>query len=253
MKKFFVLAVVLILALAMTTVAIAENPVKLLVNGQEVKSDANPVLQSGRVLVPVRAVAEALGFEVTWDEANNAVIIKRNSGDNYLRGKNDPKQTKPSINTNFIKSSDLKAILDDDKDNDLCDYREGRSGGDKIENDPLVVDVRQKKDFDAGHIPGAIFIAPAEEIASAENLAALKKALADHVAKGGVAEIVLYCYTGHTAGLAAGVLGDMGFNVKNMRFGYNIAWEDGTRTPDKTILGPREDKDGKPVPYNIKL
>lgn len=114
-----------------------------------------------------------------------------------------------------------------------------------------MVDMRLQKDYEAGHIPGAVFIAPAEEIASAENLAALENALADHLVKGGKNEILVYCFTGHTAGLAAGVLGDLGYNVKNLRFGYSIAWE-GTKTADTPINGPREDKDGKAVPYENK-
>lgn len=40
----------------------------------------------------------------------------------------------------------------------------------------------------------------------------MKKALADHAAKGGKIEIVPACFTSHTAGMATGVLGDMGFN-----------------------------------------
>lgn len=249
MKRIVLLVVTLCFALVVSTVAFADsNPIKLLVNGQEVKSDVNPTMFNDRLLIPARALAEALGFEVTWDARDNAVIIKKTAGDKYLHGKNDPSQSNPTIHTNFVKNVDLLAALDDDNDGDLCDYRDGHSGGDNIANDPLVVDTRLKTDYDAGHIPGAIFIAPAEEIASVDNLAALEKALAEHVAQGGKNEIVLACYTSHTAGLAAGVLGDMGLNVKNLRFGYSISWE-GTRTADAPLYAPREDKDGKPVPY----
>lgn len=249
-KKSLVLAISLVLVLAIASVAVAAgNPIKLIANGNEVKSDVAPLMQDNRVLVPIRAAAEALGVQVVWDKENKAVVIsKAGSGDKYLHGLNDPNAEKPSIHTNFIKNSDLLAILDDDKDNDLADYRDGHNGGDKIENDPLVVDLRLQSDYDAGHIPGAIFIAPAEEIAQAENIAALRKALDAHVKNGGKNEVVVYCYTAHTAGLAAGALGCEGFNVKNLRFGYSISWE-GTKTADAPIYAPREDKDGNVVPY----
>jgi len=42
--------------------------VKVLVNGQEVASDVPAVNFYGRTMVPVRFVAEALGYSVGWDE-----------------------------------------------------------------------------------------------------------------------------------------------------------------------------------------
>jgi len=47
-------------------------------------------------------------------------------------------------------------ILDDDLDNDMCDYRTNHNGGDIIGNDPLILDLRSSKDYDLGHIPSAI-------------------------------------------------------------------------------------------------
>jgi len=43
--------------------------VGVLVNGQELKSDVPAVVMDDRTLLPVRAVAEALGAKVEWDEA----------------------------------------------------------------------------------------------------------------------------------------------------------------------------------------
>lgn len=77
MKKFgqgmivgFLLATLLI-----SGIAWASNPIKLIVNGQEIKTDIAPQLINGRVLVPVRFVAEALGAKVEWDQKNQAVLI----------------------------------------------------------------------------------------------------------------------------------------------------------------------------------
>jgi len=62
--------------LATTTFGFAApNPIRLIVNGKEVPCDPPPQMIGGRVFVPVRFVAEALGAKVDWDETKNAVII----------------------------------------------------------------------------------------------------------------------------------------------------------------------------------
>ena len=58
-------------------------------------------------------------------------------------------------------------------------------------NDPFIVSVRAPGDYALGHIPGAINI-PWKTIVDVENL---KKLPTDQ-------PIVIYCYTGHTGGLA---------------------------------------------------
>jgi N-acetylmuramoyl-L-alanine amidase len=51
-----------------------DNPI-VSVNGKKQKLEAAPVLQSGNTLVPIRFVAEQLGFEVDWEEKARAVIL----------------------------------------------------------------------------------------------------------------------------------------------------------------------------------
>lgn len=56
------------------TEAVAPNSViKVIVNGSKVAFDQPPVLESGRTLVPLRAIFEALGAEVNWDEKTQTV------------------------------------------------------------------------------------------------------------------------------------------------------------------------------------
>ena len=45
------------------------------VNGKNVKLDAPPMIIDGRTLVPVRAISEALGCEVDWDDITRTVVI----------------------------------------------------------------------------------------------------------------------------------------------------------------------------------
>lgn len=75
MKKFIAgLAAGIILVT--TTFVFAANPIKLIVNGNELHPDVPPQIIDGRTLVPARALAEALGAQVTWDGVNNAVVVK---------------------------------------------------------------------------------------------------------------------------------------------------------------------------------
>ena len=63
------------------------NNIKITLNGQElIPSDANgnyvePFIIEGTTYLPVRAVANALGLNVTWDGTNNTVVLAEQSGD----------------------------------------------------------------------------------------------------------------------------------------------------------------------------
>ncbi|MTI80486.1 MAG: sulfurtransferase [Firmicutes bacterium] len=217
--------------------------VKLLINNQEAPVEPGAMLSEGQVYVPLRFVAEQLGVQVQWDEQETTVNIKQLQGDNFLNGKNHNTGDSPSIMNNLIKARDLRDILDDDNDRMLADYREGHNGGDNKANDPLVIDLRKKEDYDEAHIPGAVWVAPSKNIAEIENVLKIKKLLAKHVASGGKNEIVLYCYTGNTSGLATGVLGVQGLPVRNMMYGFDIAWR-GTKYVDRPIKADMEDSNG---------
>lgn len=52
--------------------------VKVYVNGKEPAFDVQPYNKDGRNLVPVRAIAEALGAKVGWDQETQTVIIEKN-------------------------------------------------------------------------------------------------------------------------------------------------------------------------------
>lgn len=76
-KRWLVVIGTAILAVALATVAFAAKPIKLIVNGQEIRPDVPPELINGRTMVPIRWVAEALGIEVKWDEASRTVSLTR--------------------------------------------------------------------------------------------------------------------------------------------------------------------------------
>lgn len=75
-------------------------------------------------------------------------------------------------------------------------------------NDPIIISVRKAEHYAIGHIPGAINISWTNISALSE----LKKLSPD-------AEIVVYCYTGHTGGVATTVLNMLGYDAVNLKFG----------------------------------
>lgn len=72
---FLILVLTILMVGSFTLTVHAEKPIKLFVNGFETKTDVPPQMINNRMLVPVRWVAEALGYNVTWDGANRAVHI----------------------------------------------------------------------------------------------------------------------------------------------------------------------------------
>jgi len=63
--------------LLVPTLAQAEDSIRLVVGGVEVQTDVAPVIEGGRTLVPLRVVAESLGFEVTWDGLSQTATLVR--------------------------------------------------------------------------------------------------------------------------------------------------------------------------------
>ena len=70
---------VLIGSLGTFSIALGEQPIKLIVNNQEIQSDVPPQIIDGRTMVPIRAVGQALGCQVSWDGDQRAVIITSGS------------------------------------------------------------------------------------------------------------------------------------------------------------------------------
>lgn len=79
LKKVSLFLVMMLLSLAVTiTPAIAAGtPVE--VNGKVLSLDVDPVIVEGRTLVPFRAIFEALGGNVAWNESSKTVTGKKGS------------------------------------------------------------------------------------------------------------------------------------------------------------------------------
>ncbi len=70
-----VLSVLMILALFVSnSVVLADDSIKVVIDGVNQTYDVMPVIEEGRTLVPMRAIFEALGATVSWDDATKTVF-----------------------------------------------------------------------------------------------------------------------------------------------------------------------------------
>lgn len=87
----------ILIATALSTVAFAQSPIKVDVNGKEINLGANqPYVVNGNVMVPLRVVSEALGANVSWDgehknitllRGDNIYIMKEGKANVYVNGR----------------------------------------------------------------------------------------------------------------------------------------------------------------------
>lgn len=82
MKKIFISLIVL---LTFCTVSYAETPPTIYINGKQLYCDSSPIVIEGRTLVPVRAIFEALGQEVKWNDSDQSITC----GDIWLQINNN--------------------------------------------------------------------------------------------------------------------------------------------------------------------
>ena len=81
MKRFertvILITAILVSLMVMTLLISAKSDsITVKVNGKTVSfPDQPPVVQNERTLVPVRFVAEALGYKVEWNQTDNSVVI----------------------------------------------------------------------------------------------------------------------------------------------------------------------------------
>jgi len=80
-------------------------------------------------------------------------------------------------------------------------------------NDPFVLSIRKSADYELGHIPGAVNYGGISALYADENLAMLPY---DN-------QIVVVCYTGHTASQAAALLNLLGYNATALKWGM-VGW-----------------------------
>lgn len=56
-----------------------QNDIKVVLNGQELSFDQPPIMKDDRTLVPLRAIFEAMGYTVTWNESTQTAAAVNGS------------------------------------------------------------------------------------------------------------------------------------------------------------------------------
>lgn len=83
-SALFVLGIVLSAAYAVgMPVYAADGSIRVLLDGREIGFDVDPIAENGRTLVPLRAISEALGFDVRWVQETSTINMNR--GDSYIK------------------------------------------------------------------------------------------------------------------------------------------------------------------------
>lgn len=87
MKRFITVIVIVFTSLSFAVpVSAKEQSIKVLINGEKLITDTEPVIRNGIVLVPFRALFEALGFDVTWNDFDKSVTAAtRTKNGNIIR------------------------------------------------------------------------------------------------------------------------------------------------------------------------
>ena len=75
MKKVLQILFAVLMIGGFSSVFAEEDPA-IILNDIPVKSDVAPVIENGRLLVPVRAVSEAFEYEISWDGKTKTVSVK---------------------------------------------------------------------------------------------------------------------------------------------------------------------------------
>ncbi|ADL08942.1 copper amine oxidase N-terminal domain-containing protein [Thermosediminibacter oceani] len=76
-KCLLSLVFAIFLIVSLPTSIMAAQPIDIILNGEHLQFDVPPVLENGRVLVPLRAIFEALGATVEWDGVTKSVMAIR--------------------------------------------------------------------------------------------------------------------------------------------------------------------------------
>ena len=105
-------------------------------------------------------------------------------------------------------------------------------GDGDVDNDPIIISVRSEEDYAKGHLPGALWASP-KDLFTEEMLTKLDPER----------PIVVYCYTGQTAGHVVAGLNMLGYDASSVTYGMS-GWTD-----DPEVYVRRFDPETTPRSY----
>lgn len=101
MKKLLMIILSMVI-LGTSSLSFASTVPTLIINGERVPSDVNPVVRNGRTLVPIRVISERLGATVNYDNKTKQVTVKRSNT-----------TIKLTINNKVATVNNVKKVLDE--------------------------------------------------------------------------------------------------------------------------------------------
>lgn len=101
MKRLLSLLMALMLLFSFNIAIAAEDDIAVYINATKVSFDVPPVIVEGRTLVPLRAIFEALGASVEWDNDTRSVLSERAGSSVAL-----------AIGSNVMKVNGVDKVLD---------------------------------------------------------------------------------------------------------------------------------------------
>ena len=117
-----------------------------------------------------------------------------------------------------------------------ADLFENLNDGDP-DNDPYIISLRSAEDYAKGHIPGAVHM-DVKTLFTSDNLATIPPDK----------DIVVFCYTGQTAGQATAALNMLGYEAYSLLFGMS-SW---TTDPEVFVKRFDPEKDASDYPIDTE-
>ncbi len=77
MKKIIALVISAVTVLSSVSAFSASREPSVYLNGEKMTFDVNPFIEQDRTLVPMRAIFEAVGADVQWDDETKTVVAAR--------------------------------------------------------------------------------------------------------------------------------------------------------------------------------
>ncbi|MHA0856056.1 copper amine oxidase N-terminal domain-containing protein [Paenibacillus sp. CMAA1364] len=115
MMKKIIVGLAVTSMLSMGTIVSAADSTPIYINNDRIQTSIEPIIEQGRVLVPIRVISEALGAKVTWEKKDHQVTIRKWSESVILTmGKNSAVRDGKNSNSDVI-SLDVSVKLVDNR------------------------------------------------------------------------------------------------------------------------------------------
>lgn len=76
LKRTAMIILIAVIIISAANTGLASPKIGIYINGVLTTGDVQPCLVNGRVMVPIRVIADSLGCRVIWDSHSNSVIIE---------------------------------------------------------------------------------------------------------------------------------------------------------------------------------